>query len=77
MKHSISNFVDLSTDEAYNVNGGLLAGALAGGILGGCAGLIVGTVAVCSGASNPGNVIWKSYVSFALSGAAIGAYTPV
>ena len=77
MKCSNSDFVNLTIDEAYDVNGGLLAGALAGGILGGCVGLIVGTVAVCCGASNPGNVLWKSYVSFALSGAAIGAYTPV
>lgn len=77
MTYSNSEFVNLTVDEEKNVNGGALAGALAGAILGGCAGLVVGTVAVCTGASNPGKVLWKSYVSFALSGAAIGAYTPV
>lgn len=77
MLYCDSNFVSLTADEEKSINGGFLAGALAGAILGGCTGLIVGTVAACCGTSNPGKVLWKSYVSFALSGAAVGSYTPV
>lgn len=73
----MSHYTELTEQEAVDLNGGLLAGALVGGILGGAAGLVVATAKGVATGSLSGNEVWKCYTAGAISGAAIGAYTPV
>ncbi len=67
----------MNEEEIRTVDGGLLGGALAGAILGGTVGLMgaVGYGVVKGNLS--GGTIYRGYVTGALSGAAIGTYTPV
>ena len=73
----MNGFELMNKEETGAVEGGLLAGALAGAILGGTVGLIgaVGYGVVKGNLS--GGTIYRAYVTGALSGAAIGTYTPV
>lgn len=68
---------NLNRNELTEVNGGLLAGAIAGGIFGGTLGLLGTTIYGCYTGSISGNNLWKGATAGALSGAAIGCYTPV
>lgn len=73
----MNGFELMNEEEIRTVEGGLLAGALTGAILGGTVGLMG---AVCYGAVKgnlSGGTIYRAYVTGALSGAAIGTYTPV
>lgn len=70
-------FEVLSTEEAMECQGGLLAGALTGAIIGGTAGLIIATGKGIVTHSLTGNQIWKCYTSCAIAGAAVGTYFPV
>ena len=70
-------YTELNKNELNNVEGGALAGALAGAILGGCVGLVGATVKGCVTGNLTGNEIWKASTASALTGATIGAYTPV
>lgn len=69
--------LELNKNELNEVNGGLLAGAIAGGIFGFTGGLLVTTIYGCATGTISGNSLWKGAVVGTLSGAAIGAYTPV
>ncbi|MFM1525587.1 MULTISPECIES: hypothetical protein [Helcococcus] len=76
MKFDELKMEELRNDESYLIDGGLLAGGLAGGILGGTVGLIIATGKGIATGSLSGNELWKCYVSGAMTGGAIGAYTP-
>lgn len=74
---NIGKFEEININEYENINGGLVAGAIAGGILGGAGGLLVAVgIGIATGELST-NTIWKCYTAGALTGAAIGAYTPV
>lgn len=70
-------FENLTLEERNTCNGGALAGALAGAILGGTVGLAAGTAKGVATGNLTGNELWKCYTTGALTGAAIGTYTPV
>ena len=69
-----SLWMELADTEQFEVSGGAAAGALVGAIFGGCISLTVWAVAGCQGG---GNGAWKAYTAGALTGAAIGLYTPI
>ena len=73
----MEKFINSTSDEMSEVNGGLLIGALAGGYLGAVLGAAVGTVGSIANGGFDAKVVYKSSVAFGLTGAAIGAYTPV
>ena len=70
-------FTDMSNESLELVNGGELGGALAGAILGGAYTMAAATVVGASKGSISGKDLWHAYTTGALSGAAIGAVTPV
>lgn len=67
----------MTEEEIRTVDGGLLAGALAGAILGGTVGLVGAVGYGVAKGKLSGGTIYRGYVTGALSGAAIGTYTPV
>lgn len=72
-----NKFEEININDCKKVNGGLVAGALAGAVLGGAAGLLVACgIGIVNGELS-GKTVWKCYTAGALTGAAIGAYTPV
>lgn len=67
------NFIAYLNEDLDTINGGGLGGAIAGAILVGAYGM----TAVVIGGGISANAIWKGYTSGALSGAAIGALSPI
>lgn len=73
----MKRFESINKEESMNLNGGLLAGALTGAIIGGTIGIIGATGYGVANGNLSGGTIYRAYVTGALSGAAIGTYTPV
>ena len=75
MKNQNFVFENCSSDELIEINAGGVAGAFVGAIIGGAVGLVVvGGNAVINRTATAES-IWKTYVTFASMGAAIGLVT--